>query len=233
MFGLGMGEIVLIVIVAIVLFGTDDLPKNLRKMAKGVNEFKKVASDAQRSWIEVKDDVTRTIMHADLEKDIRNSGNNPRSELPPAHGEGLLPAPDGHTPEGTLAYGHSADGHSSDGHPADGHPADGHPADGHPADGHPADGHTADGHTADGKLIEHAQGEASLDWTSPLKTPHAETLPPDASHVETANRVVPTPVPAFGSIPRTEEAHDHSDPHHDERGKEPSDSPAPHPKSPA
>jgi TatA/E family protein of Tat protein translocase len=75
MFGLGMGEIVLIVIVAIVLFGTDDLPKNLRKMAKGVNEFKKVASDAQRSWMEVKDDVTRTIMHADLENDIRNSGS--------------------------------------------------------------------------------------------------------------------------------------------------------------
>jgi TatA/E family protein of Tat protein translocase len=81
MFGLGIGEIVLIAIIAIVLFGKEDLPKNLRKVAKGVNEFKKVASDAQRSWMEVKDDVTRTIMHADLEQDIRNSGTVSRKAL--------------------------------------------------------------------------------------------------------------------------------------------------------
>ena len=81
MFGLGIGEIILIAIIAIVLFGKEDLPKNLRKVAKGMNEFKKVASDAQRSWMEVKDDVTRTIMHADLDKEIRNSGAPVRSSM--------------------------------------------------------------------------------------------------------------------------------------------------------
>lgn len=71
MFGLGMGEMVLLVVIAIVLFGTNDLPKNLRKAAKGLNEFKKVANDAQRQWNEVRDDVARTIMNADLEEKAR------------------------------------------------------------------------------------------------------------------------------------------------------------------
>lgn len=62
MLGLGGGEIVVIVVIAVVLFGKEDLPRTLKKMSKGYNEFKKVASDAQRSWSEVRDDVTRTIM---------------------------------------------------------------------------------------------------------------------------------------------------------------------------
>lgn len=81
MFGLGMGEIVLLVIIAVVLFGTNDLPKTLRKVAKGVGEFKKVASDAQRSWTEVRDDVTRTIMTADLEDSVRRAVAEPVSPV--------------------------------------------------------------------------------------------------------------------------------------------------------
>ena len=64
MFGLGGGEILVIVVIALVLFGKEDLPQTLKKMSKGYNEFKKVATDAQRSWNEVRDDVTRTIMAA-------------------------------------------------------------------------------------------------------------------------------------------------------------------------
>lgn len=77
MFGLGMGEIVVLVVIAVVLFGTNDLPKTLRKVAKGVGEFKKVANDAQRSWTEVRDDVTRTIMAADLEDTMRRAVSDP------------------------------------------------------------------------------------------------------------------------------------------------------------
>jgi len=83
MFGLGMGEMMLLAVMAVVLFGTTDLPKNLRKMAKGVNDFKKIATDAQRSWAEVRDDVTRTIMQADLD----TPAPTPPSTLPPGTSE--------------------------------------------------------------------------------------------------------------------------------------------------
>ncbi|MCA2959637.1 MAG: twin-arginine translocase TatA/TatE family subunit [Silvanigrellales bacterium] len=96
MFGLGMGEIVLLVIIAVVLFGTNDLPKTLRKVAKGVGEFKKVASDAQRSWTEVRDDVTRTIMTADLEDTVRRAVADPVSpsvaSLKPLESEAVAPS---------------------------------------------------------------------------------------------------------------------------------------------
>jgi Sec-independent protein translocase protein TatA len=94
MFGLGMGEIILIAIIAIVLFGTDDLPKNLRKVAKGVNDIKKVAGDAQRSWNEVKDDVTRTIMTADIQQDLRNAGAKKENSQLTYHDEHSIPLHD-------------------------------------------------------------------------------------------------------------------------------------------
>jgi TatA/E family protein of Tat protein translocase len=93
MFGLGMGEIVVIVVIAIVLFGTNDLPKTLRKVAKGVNEFKKVANDAQRSWTEVRDDVARTIMAADLENTVRDAVSDKPLKQPP-QGDHPYPADD-------------------------------------------------------------------------------------------------------------------------------------------
>ena len=70
MFGLGGGEILVIVVIALVLFGKEDLPQTLKKMSKGFNEFKKVANDAQRSWNEVRDDVARTIRDATEEDKV-------------------------------------------------------------------------------------------------------------------------------------------------------------------
>ncbi len=67
MFGIGSGEILVLAIIVLVLFGKEDLPATLRKFSKGWNEFRRVANDAQRSWSEVRDDVTRTIMEADNE----------------------------------------------------------------------------------------------------------------------------------------------------------------------
>jgi Sec-independent protein translocase protein TatA len=62
MFSLGGSEILVLAFVALLLFGNKNLPQNMKKMVKGLNEVKKVANDAQRSWHEIRDDVSRQIM---------------------------------------------------------------------------------------------------------------------------------------------------------------------------
>ena len=62
MFGLGSGEILVIAILALLLFGKEDLPIAMRKIMKGISDFRKVANDAQSSWVEMRDDVTRSLM---------------------------------------------------------------------------------------------------------------------------------------------------------------------------
>jgi Sec-independent protein translocase protein TatA len=62
MFGLGSGEILVIAILALFLFGKEDLPIAMRKIMKGISDFRKVANDAQSSWVEMRDDVTRSLM---------------------------------------------------------------------------------------------------------------------------------------------------------------------------
>lgn len=65
MFNLGGSEILVLAFLALILFGNKNLPSNMKKMVKGLNEAKKFANDAQRSWAEIRDDVTRQIMADD------------------------------------------------------------------------------------------------------------------------------------------------------------------------
>jgi Sec-independent protein translocase protein TatA len=79
MFGIGGGEILLIALVAVVLFGTDDLPKNMKKFVNFWRDFRGVTNDLQRGWMDVRDQVTRDIMmerssaHRAHESDAKNS----------------------------------------------------------------------------------------------------------------------------------------------------------------
>ena len=63
MFGIGGGEILIIAVVAVVIFGTDDLPKNLRKFMKVWGDFRGATHDLQRGWLDVCDKVTRDILN--------------------------------------------------------------------------------------------------------------------------------------------------------------------------
>lgn len=62
MFGVGGGEIVVLALIALVLFGNEDLPKNMRKLFKAWNNFRGVTNDLQRSWLDVRDQVTRDLL---------------------------------------------------------------------------------------------------------------------------------------------------------------------------
>ncbi len=54
MFGLGGGEIVLILFIILLLFGAKKLPELAKGLGKGINEFKKASN-------EIKDEVEKTI----------------------------------------------------------------------------------------------------------------------------------------------------------------------------
>ncbi len=49
MFGIGVTEIILILIVALVIVGPEKLPELARTIAKGFNEFKRTTNDIKRS----------------------------------------------------------------------------------------------------------------------------------------------------------------------------------------
>lgn len=62
MFGIGGGELIVVALVAILLFGNEELPKNMRKIVKAWNDFRGMSNDLQRSWMEVRDQVTRDLL---------------------------------------------------------------------------------------------------------------------------------------------------------------------------
>ena len=54
MFGFSMGEILLISLIALLLFGNEKLPQNIKKFIKGWNESKSMIFGLQKSWHEIK-----------------------------------------------------------------------------------------------------------------------------------------------------------------------------------
>lgn len=57
MFGLSGGEIILILIVFLILFGSKKIPEFAKSLGQGMSEFKKAASDIQK---EVEAEPTKT-----------------------------------------------------------------------------------------------------------------------------------------------------------------------------
>ena len=47
MFGLGVTEVLIIVLVAVLVFGPDQLPKVVKQLGQGMREFKRTTSDLQ------------------------------------------------------------------------------------------------------------------------------------------------------------------------------------------
>ena len=63
MFGLGGGEIILILFIILLLFGAKKLPELAKGLGKGINEFKKASKD-------IKDEVEQAIDDDEVEQEI-------------------------------------------------------------------------------------------------------------------------------------------------------------------
>lgn len=59
MFGLGWGEIVLIVLVILLLFGGKKIPELMKGLGKGVKSFKSGLSEVESEIEEIKKDINK------------------------------------------------------------------------------------------------------------------------------------------------------------------------------
>jgi len=82
MFGLGFTEILVILVVALLVFGPDRLPELARNLGKGLAEFRRASSDLRRS-----------VMEASEEPRVA------KTPLPPSAGAAVPPAPSAAVPE--------------------------------------------------------------------------------------------------------------------------------------
>jgi Tat protein translocase TatB subunit len=85
MFGVGLGELVIIAVVALIVLGPEKLPDLAKQVGKGLRELKRASNDLQNSLHEA--------MYADEIKDLREKyrppnlapalGNQPRDQISP------------------------------------------------------------------------------------------------------------------------------------------------------
>lgn len=68
------GEIVIIALVFLLLFGSKKIPEMARGLGKGLREFKKAADDIKREIKESAPDVQQNLN--DLEKDIKRTSED-------------------------------------------------------------------------------------------------------------------------------------------------------------
>lgn len=62
MLGFSIGELVLIGFIGIILFGDKNLPSHLRKLVTWISAARGFAAETQRSWLDVKSQVTRNLL---------------------------------------------------------------------------------------------------------------------------------------------------------------------------
>ena len=71
MFGLSASEILLISVIALVLFGNEKLPENLKKFVQGASKAKSVLFDVNNQWREMKEDIKKNIEFDDETKKLK------------------------------------------------------------------------------------------------------------------------------------------------------------------
>lgn len=80
MFGIGIPELILVALVALVVVGPKNLPVTLRAVGRAIREFQRASRELRREagFDEVVDEVTRPLREglSGIEEDVRNEGNS-------------------------------------------------------------------------------------------------------------------------------------------------------------
>lgn len=77
MLGLGVSEVIIILIVALVVLGPTKLPQVARQVGKGLREFRRAASDLQHTFDEVAREAEREERAAEAKKLVSPPDNEP------------------------------------------------------------------------------------------------------------------------------------------------------------
>jgi sec-independent protein translocase protein TatB len=84
MFGLGFTEILVILVVALLVFGPDRLPELARNLGKGLAEFRRASSDLRRSVMEAAEEPKRPPAPAALPPVVGPADEVAAAAPPPA-----------------------------------------------------------------------------------------------------------------------------------------------------
>jgi sec-independent protein translocase protein TatA len=76
LFGISMGEIVLLFLVVLMLFGSKKIPDLARGLGKGMNEFRKAADDIKREFSQSAEEIREDL--SEMENNIRQNSNEIR-----------------------------------------------------------------------------------------------------------------------------------------------------------
>lgn len=90
MFNIGLGEILIVLVVAFVIVGPDDLPKVARWLGRNVRRLRTLIRDLKREtgWDEierevrdVQRDVKATVRELDVRADLKEAADSVKSEI--------------------------------------------------------------------------------------------------------------------------------------------------------
>src|SRR5207247_11469000 len=76
---LGFGEMLVIFIVALLVFGPKKLPELGKSLGKGIREFKKATEELKSSWEDQVKDISTPLN--DVKRDIHNMGQDMKSDF--------------------------------------------------------------------------------------------------------------------------------------------------------
>lgn len=79
LFGVSMGEIVLVFLIVLLLFGANKIPEFARTLGRGMNEFRKAADDIKREFRENTEDLKEDI--EDARKSLLEEGHMVKEDL--------------------------------------------------------------------------------------------------------------------------------------------------------
>jgi len=99
MFGLGMGEVVIILVLALILLGPQKLPDAAKQLGKGLREFRKATEDLKSQF--------ETELYSDASKPAKPTLVDPAKQpapgdAPPGVPAGGVPATKGDVPGATA-----------------------------------------------------------------------------------------------------------------------------------